>query len=146
MDQKIQIVMNQPKVMISYSKPFPIALVEDKTNIVCTKASLFIHLFQTYSAHCIVCNICHVYMSIADFSKHFHASDDDDEDDSKTDDSESSSDTDSENSTTLEGKNTKKKKKKLKTYKILPYRNNAEELSSEDIKTWKIFGKRFNFF
>jgi hypothetical protein len=33
-------------VLIEHSKPFPICLVEDKTNIVYTKALLFIHLFQ----------------------------------------------------------------------------------------------------
>lgn len=118
--EKHQILNKQPVVIMEHSKPFPIALVESETNIVETKAVLFMHLFQSLSSPCIGCPECSDFMTCGEFSKHIHIDDDDDE-----------------------GLPELKKPKALKSYKILPYRmNEDEELSENDMNIWRKFGKR----
>lgn len=150
--------------------PFPIALVEDKTNIVHTKALLLIHLYRSYSSPCIICVLCKQFFSINEFSKHFHLSDEDlldDDDDIDDDEDNDDMDEDSHNidedvgTGTAERRVSKDKtgaghfdwnqirEKKLsalrkKSYKILPYcLNRNNELNEDQLKTWKIFGERF---
>lgn len=113
--EKHNILNNQPSVQMEHSEPFPIALVENETNIVETKALLFLHLFQSLSCPCIGCPACHSYMTCAEFSKHVHKDED-------------------EPDVLIESE---------KSYKILPYRMDDEELSDEALNTWKIFGKRY---
>lgn len=115
--EKHRVLCNQPFVKMEHSEPFPIALVENETNIVETKALLFLHLFQSLSCPCIGCPECHTYMTCAEFSKHIHLDEDDTE-------------------TLIDPK----------SYKILPYRMDDEELSEEALNTWKIFGKRYTSF
>lgn len=118
--EKHQILNNQPVVIMEHSKPFPIALVESETNIVETKAVLFLHLFQSLSSPCIGCPECSDFLTCSEFSKHIHIDEDDDE-----------------------GFTELKKPKAQKSYKILPYRMNGdEELSENDMKIWRQFGKR----
>merc|ERR1712127_331041 len=103
---------NQPYVVINHSHPMPIALVEDKTNIVQTKAVLFIHLFKSLSSQCIGCPLCKSFLTISEFSKHVHL-DEEAEDENELESIEEIS---------------------KKSYKILPYRmNNTAELSENDL-------------
>ncbi len=122
-------------VLIEHSKPFPICLVEDKTNIVYTKALLFIHLFQTFSSPCIVCPLCKNHLNVTEFSKHIHKDDEYDEEEESDQEYEKKS-TDSDTQQELE----------KKSYKILPYITKNNELSEADLNTWKLFGKRFSQF
>lgn len=118
--EKHQILNNQPVVRMEHSKPFPIALVESQTNIVETKAVLFMHLFQSLSSPCIGCPECSDFMTCRDFSKHIHIDEDDDV-----------------------GLAELKKSNTQKSYKILPYRmNEDEELSENDMNIWRQFGRR----
>lgn len=118
--EKHKILNNQPVVLMEHSKPFPIALVESETNIVETKAVLFMHLFQSLSSPCIGCPECSNFMTCSDFSKHIHIDEEDDE--------------------ILD---MLKKPKVQKSYKILPYRmNENEELSENDMNIWREFGRR----
>lgn len=120
--EKMDIINNQPCVLINHSVPMPVALVEDKTNIVQTKAVLFIHLFQSISSPCIGCPLCKKFLTISEFSKHVHLDEDEEDDENEVINSK-------------------------KSYKILPYRiNNESELSETDLSTWKLFGKRYNDF
>ena len=154
-DDKIAIMKEQPFILIKQSKPFPIALVEDKTNVVYTKALLFLHLFKSYSSQCIYCPWCRLFLSVGEFSKHLHPEDldeDDEVDESSSSCSELSS---SDNEQDNENKNKYKKKQlkklnklKQKSFKILPYCTNLQQdgddrLSESDIQTWKTFGSRF---
>lgn len=123
--QKHEILNSQPAVVINHSKPFPIALVEDKTNIVETKAILFIHLFQTFKSPCIGCPLCKNFMTCTEFSKHIHLDEEDEE---------------------VQLIENMKLDKTTKSYKILPYRMDSEELSEEALSTWKIFTKRYSAF
>lgn len=175
-EEKLSIAKNLPSVVLNRSKPFPIALVEDKTNVVYTKALLFLHLFKSYSAPCINCPWCNRFLSVGEFSKHIHLDDMDDDDEeasSNSSSSGSSSDSSSDlsdsdlndengNSNRNGGRGRKqsrrqvsKRQKKLaklmqKSFKILPYCTNVDEandeLSESDIKTWKVFGDRFTQF
>lgn len=136
-EEKLKIYESQPLVLIEHSRPFPICLVEDKTDIVCTKAVLFIHLFQTYTAPCIGCPLCKSYLNITEFSKHIHPeddeSDDDDDDDGRKrtrDDFDDSGDV---------------SPKPAKSYKILPYCLSGD-LSEADLKIWKLFSQRVSLF
>lgn len=141
-----QITEHQVKICVNHSVPFPIALVEDKTNIVHTKALLMIHLYQSYSSPCIICVLCKQFFSIPDFSKHFHIGEDDL-------DTESSDDELDQRSfraflSELELKKEKKLKKlRKKSYKILPYfLNQNNELNENQLKTWKMFSSKFSAF
>ncbi|CAF0840393.1 unnamed protein product [Brachionus calyciflorus] len=143
-DLLIQEISNiQVKVSINHSVPFPIALVEDKTNIVHTKALLLIHLYQSYSSPCIICVLCKNFFSIPDFSKHFHISEDDLDTESSDDDLDQNtyhnflSELD-------ERKEKKLRKLRKKSYKILPYfLNQNNELNENQLKTWKLFSSKF---
>ena len=142
-EEKLRVLKCQPKVVIQRSVPLPIALVEDKTNVVYTKALLFLHLFVSYLAPCIQCPWCNRYLNVSEFSKHLHIDqmddDDDDEEEDDDDDEEekesvySSSDdmefkTDEERQTFMARRRKKKKFLKLvkKSFKILPYCVNSE--------------------
>ena len=115
---KVNIMLNPPNVILTTTKPFPIALVEDKTNIICTKALIHMHLFQSYGSQCINCLMCNNFLTIAEFSKHLHRAEDDDDEDF--------------NELTK------------KSFKVLPYRvNKNEELSEADLDVWRTFGKRY---
>ena len=118
-NEKLSAFQSRPIVLIEKSQPLPICLVEDKTNIVCTKALLFIHLFQTFSAQCIGCPLCKIYLNITEFSKHIHQNEDDEDDES---DSEKKSEITSNHSDmdddTQSYSNSKTHIKK--SYKILP--------------------------
>ncbi len=153
-DDKISIIKEQPFILIKQSKPFPIALVEDKTNVVYTKALLFLHLFKSYSSQCIYCPWCRLFLSVGEFSKHLHLEDLDEEEDEEDESSSSYSDLSSnEEQDEQEDKYKKKQLKKLnklkqKSFKILPYCTNLQQdgddkLSESDIQTWKTFGSRF---
>lgn len=137
-----KIIQNGSKVIVNHSIPFPIALVEDKTNIVHTKALLLIHLYKSYQSPCIICVLCKCFFSISDFSKHFHITQEDlldDEDDDELMDTTFVS--------IEERKNRKLAKLRKKTYKILPYcLNKNNELNEHQLKTWKLFSDRFNNF
>ena len=132
--EKQRIIRNQPNVVINHSKPFPIALVEDKTNVVYTKALLFLHLFRSYLCPCILCPSCNKILNVSEFSKHLHIDqiDDDEEEEeegSSTDDSSSSISDSFEFKSSAERENFRAKRKKEKKYvklikksfKILPY-------------------------
>lgn len=116
--EKVKIVLHQPKVHLKTSRPFQIVLVESKSNIICTKALLYIHLFQSYTAQCITCLTCGDYLTIGEFSKHLHQGEDDDDEDFA---------------------------ERLKqTFKVLPYRGKDKlELNEDDLETWKLFGIRY---
>lgn len=138
--------IKQPKVSLNHSIPFPIALVEDKTNIVHTKALLLIHLYQSYSSPCIICVLCKNFFSIGEFSKHFHISEEDlDEDDDEDEEPESENEHFGSYLDIIE----RKKQKKLfnlkkKSYKILPYcLNQNNELNEDQLKIWKLFSEKF---
>lgn len=136
----------QVKISINHSVPFPIALVEDKTNIVHTKALLLIHLYQSYSSPCIICVLCKNFFSIPTFSKHFHISEDDLDTDSSGDELDQGS-----YHTFLseldERKERKLRKLRKKSYKILPYfLNQNNELNQNQLKTWKLFSSKFTFY
>jgi hypothetical protein len=154
---EIQAIMkNPPTVRIIHSKPFPIALVEDKNNVVHTKACLFLHLFQTYLSQCIHCPWCKKLLNVSEFSKHLHMDqmdDDDDEDEDDDDGDERNIESDEIELETqeerqrhfqLRKREIKFAKLSKKSFKILPYCfNNNEELSEQDIRRWKIFGDKF---
>jgi hypothetical protein len=133
--------IKQPKVMLRHSIPFPVALVEDKTNVVFTKALLFLHLFQSYSSPCIMCVLCKQFHSVGTFSKHLHI-----------EDIESSSGSESETESVDSQLALKRKKLELlkkRTFKILPYFIGANystrnlKLSEQQIKSWKMFTEKF---
>jgi hypothetical protein len=153
-DDKISIMKEQPFILIKQSKPFPIALVEDKTNVVYTKALLFLHLFKSYSSQCIYCPWCRLFLSVGEFSKHLHLEDLDEEEDEEDETSTSCSDLSNDDEHDEDRHKFKKKqlkklnKLKQKSFKILPYCTNLQQdgddkLSESDIKTWKTFGSRF---
>lgn len=133
----------QPRVKITHSIPFPIALVEDKTNIVHTKALLLIHLYKSYSSPCIICVLCRRFFSINEFSKHFHLSDEDLLDE---EDLEEEKGRDKVDNLQLDWQQIREKKLnalKKKSYKILPYcLNKNNELNQDQLKIWKTFGER----
>lgn len=152
------ILKNQPRVKITHSIPFPIALVEDKTNIVHTKALLLIHLYKSFSSPCIICVLCKCFFSINDFSKHFHLSeedlfDEDDEEDEETHGNitDDSKPIDAQKKTHVNLNLEQRREKKLaelrkKSFKILPYcLNKNNELNEDQLKIWKIFGERLDF-
>ena len=118
-EEAVFIMNNQPTTVLNHSLPLHIALVEDQTNIVCTKAVLFIHLFKSFDSPCIGCPPCKSFLTTTEFSKHIHP----DEDEEGDDDDE---------------------QLHKKSYKILPY--NQDKLSESDLSTWKLFGKRFGLF
>ena len=121
--EKLQIINNQPCVLINHSVPLPIVLVEDKTNIVHTKALLFLHLFQSNFSPCIGCPRCKKILTIDQFSKHDHLDEE------------------------VENDDPNKLNISKQSFKILPYRiNNESEMNESDLRTWKLFGKRFNYF
>ena len=141
-DEIARIISNsQPRVVLTHSKPFPIALVEDKTNVVHTKALLFLHLFCSYLAPCIHCPWCNKLLNVSEFSKHLHIDQiDDDDDDEEEEDNDKMSDASSTSSDefdfdTADEKQAylaqRKKEKKYvklikKSFKILPYCFNSE--------------------
>lgn len=141
-----QMSRQQIRISVNHSVPFPIALVEDKTNIVHTKALLMIHLYQSYSSPCIICVLCKQFFSIPDFSKHFHIG----EDDLDTESSDEDLDQNSFHNflSELDQKKEKKLKKlRKKSYKILPYfLNQNNELNENQLKTWKLFSGKFASF
>lgn len=116
--EKSEILQRKAYVVLHHSQGIPIALVENKTNFITTKAVLFIHLFMSLSSGCIWCPLCEFHLSVTEFSKHVHSEEgDDDEVDTK------------------------------KTYKVLPYRiDNTQELSPHVLGTWKTFAKRYSEF
>ena len=131
----------QPKILINHSIPFPVALVEDKSNIVHTKALLFMHLFRSYAAPCIVCVLCKHFFSISEFTKHFHINDED-----LSSDSELDSSNEIDLALLKQRKLASLRKKQLK---LLPYSigaNNSFKLNEEKIKFWKLFTERFMLF
>lgn len=146
----------QPRVKITHSIPFPIALVEDKTNIVHTKALLLIHLYKSYSSPCIICVLCKRFFSINEFSKHFHLSDEDlldkDDEESSNNDDETNDDQrkprDRASYTEADWQQIRERRLsslKKKSYKILPYcLNKNNELNEDQLKIWKIFGERYD--
>lgn len=136
-EDKVNALQTRPIVLVEHSTPFPICLVEDKTNIVATKAVLLIHLFQSLAAQCIGCPVCRSFMNISEFSKHIHPDFEDEESDDenkKIKRNESDSEQEDSNET-----------KAVKSYKILPY-TSGNELNESDIKIWKLFGQRFSEF
>jgi hypothetical protein len=148
-DVKRSIMERPPRVIINHSIPFPIALVEDKTNVVYTKALLLIHLYKSHASPCIICVLCKRFFSIADFSRHFHISDEDLYDEEEDDDEEEEMMTNM-NMTFFSADERRQHKltKLLKNkYKILPYcLQNAGDLSEQQLKTWRMFSDRFNSF
>lgn len=123
--EKHEIIKLKPYVALYHSQGIPIALVENKTNFIQTKAVLFLHLFVSLSAGCIWCPLCVNHLSITEFSRHVHPEEGDDEEED------------------LPAMETKAQK----TYKVLPYRiDNSQELSSDVLVTWKAFAKRFSEF
>lgn len=117
-------IMQRPLfVVLHHSQGIPIALVENKTNFVQTKAVLFIHLFVSLTAGCIWCPLCALHLSVTEFSKHVHPEEGEDEEDLLD-----------------ELSRTKK------TYKVLPYRIDNEELGPNVLNTWKTFAKRYSEF
>lgn len=156
--EKQRIIENQPQVIINHSKPFPIALVEDKTNVVYTKALLFLHLFKSYLSQCIHCPWCNTLLNVSEFSKHLHADNldsDDEEEENSESESDSELDVDNEEYIKLDEADKqfyaakKKKERKLrrllkKSFKILPYCISGNEVLSEmDVKRWMLFGEKF---
>jgi hypothetical protein len=153
--EKQRIIANQPQVIINHSRPFPIALVEDKTNVVYTKALLFLHLFKSYLSQCIHCPWCNTLLNVSEFSKHLHAdnldSDDEEEEEEENSASEAESELDLDNEEYIRLDEadkqfyaaTKRKERKLrrlmkKSFKILPYCiSGNEELSEMDVKRWR---------
>jgi len=146
--EKLNAFDSKPLVLIERSKPLAICLCEDKTNIVCTKALLFIHLFQTLSAPCIGCPLCKIHLNINEFSKHIHPSEDDDEDSDNESRSKIKSDDDSDMDfdNDDDSRSTNSKTKPKKSYKILPYAINNNQLKDTDLKTWKVFCQRYSDF
>jgi len=113
-------------VLLYHSQGIPIALVENNTNFIQTKAVLFLHLFVSLSVGCIWCPLCATHLSVTEFSRHVHPEEgEDDEEDQPSEDSEF---------------------KAKKTYKILPYRIDGQELSSDVLVGWKTFARRFSEF
>ncbi|RMZ93780.1 hypothetical protein BpHYR1_044467 [Brachionus plicatilis] len=141
-----QISEHQVKICVNHSVPFPIALVEDKTNIVHTKALLMIHLYQSYSSPCIICVLCKQFFSIPAFSKHFHIGED------ELDTESSGDELDQGSFHTFLSQLEQKKDKKLnklrkKSYKILPYfLNQNNELNEHQLRTWRTFSGKFSAF
>jgi len=126
--EKLEIMKLKPYVALYHSQGIPIALVENKTNFIQTKAVLFLHLFVSLSAGCIWCPLCADHLSITEFSRHVHPEEGDDEEEDLP-------------------AMTNNEAKAEKTYKVLPYRiDNSQELSSDVLATWKAFAKRFSEF
>lgn len=134
--------IRKPFISIDHSIPFPVALVEDKTNIVYTKALLLIHLFKSLSSQCIMCVLCKKFFNINQFTSHHHYLDEEDE-----------SSSDSENKRDYEKSKTKTKKThQEKKFKILPYNIGSDskkensKFKDEQLRTWKQFSERFAHF
>jgi hypothetical protein len=128
-EAKMSIVCNQPNVQIKHSSPFPIALVEENTNIVFTKGLLLNHLFLSFESPCILCPLCKVFLTVSQFSKHLH----DDIDDSLK---------------YMKSKEDKTRRineiLKNKSFNILPYRTKNYQITENDLLVWKNFGKRYS--
>ncbi len=124
--EKHEILKQKISVVLYHSQGIPIALVENNTNFIQTKAVLFLHLFVSLSVGCIWCPLCATHLSVTEFSRHVHPEEgEDDEEDQPSEDSEF---------------------KAKKTYKILPYRIDGQELSSDVLVGWKTFARRFSEF
>ncbi len=142
-------ILKDVNIMINHSIPFPIALVEDLTNIVATKALLLLHLFRSYASPCIICVLCKRFFNIGDFTKHFHVTNED------LSSSPSSSSSDEQGNEKLSSKistETRKLRKiddlRKKSFKILPYsiHGNNSNLDVNQIRVWKLFSERFAYF
>ena len=116
----IAIIRRQPVVSLNHSQPFPIALIDNRSNTIRTAAVLFIHLFRTYNSPCIHCTLCRDFMAVIDFQDHIHNRDDDEDDD------------DEEN-------NDSKSK-----HTIIPYKNC--ELTDDEKCVWKTFIYQYKTF
>ena len=120
-EEKLKIAQEQPVCRIVHSKPFPIALVEEQTNVVFSKALLLNHLYLSYSSPCILCPLCSKFLTVAEFTKHLLHSNQDVE---NGEDNKSSSN---------------------KAFNILPYRTRSQ-ITEYDMSTWKLFSKRYSEF
>ena len=130
--------LKQPCIKVIHSVPFLVALCENTTNIVYTKAILLMHLHQSYTSPCIMCVLCKSYFNISEFSKHFHLCDDDLSSDSEFDERDPD-----EIPKVREKKMAKLKKNQ---YKVMPYCTGDNKLSEDQLKVWKQFRERHEFF
>lgn len=124
---KAQICIKEPFVRVVMNHDvLGLALCEEKTNLVRSKALLHCHLYISNTTPCIYCIECNKYMSVNDFSKHIHVSIDDIDD--PFDDDEA-----------------KAVNKLLKThrYSILPYPVNFVELNKNESELWQAFSKKY---
>lgn len=112
-EEKMQIACKQPVCKIAHSKPFPIALVEEQTSVVFSKALLLNHLYLSYASPCILCPLCRKFLTVTEFTKHIHVNHEDEEDKSSN-----------------------------KSFNILPYRTKSQ-ITEYDKSTWRLFSKRF---
>ena len=137
-EEKQSIVRDQPSVIVSHSLPFPIALVEDQTNVVYTKALLFLHLFKSYASQCVNCPWCKRFLSISEFSKHIHLDEIDDDDDDDDDDEDEDETDDDDEDEKAENGSSDKAAKKLKAAEALKQRRREAKLAKLKQKAFKI--------
>jgi hypothetical protein len=114
-EEKMQIACKQPVCKIAHSKPFPIALVEEKTSVVYSKALLLNHLYLSYASPCILCPLCRKFLTVTEFTKHIHTNHENENEDDKSSN---------------------------KSFNILPYRTKSQ-ITEYDKSTWRLFSKRF---
>ena len=151
--KKIKIFDKIPVVVAIKSKPFAIALIEEKTNFIYSKAVFFLHLLTSYLSPCIYCPFCCTYMNIKQFLKHFHISDDDVENfhleksDIESGDDINGEDYNLNNSFVLTNEKKRVFRRLLKSkYKIQPYKPDGSSLNEEELKTWDIFVNKISKF
>jgi hypothetical protein len=138
--EKLHILSKQPSVLVNHSKPFPIALVEEGTNVVYTKALLINHLFLSYTSPCILCPLCKKFLNVYDFTRHLHDIDVDNNDAARLDPM-SDDDYDEDHATSRRAYiNSILSHKK---FSILPYQTANNPLTEADMSVWKHFAQSY---
>jgi hypothetical protein len=133
--EKLNILTRQPNVLVNHSKPFPIALVEEGTNIVHTKALLINHLFQSYTSPCILCPLCKKFLNVYEFTRHLHEFES-----AATADPLSDDDEYNDYQAYIDSILRRKK------FNILPYQTANNPLTAVDMEIWKSFARHYMLF
>ena len=123
-EEKVKILLNAPKTVIEMTN-LGLALCEEGSNVIRSKAILHFHLFISNTTPCIFCPYCNIYLSVNEFSKHIHVTIDDIDDPFDADEKKAAN-------------------KILNDHKfnILPYAVNGE-LNKFELEIWEAFSQKY---
>jgi hypothetical protein len=126
-EEKARVLNNPPRVMLD-NQTLALALCENGTGIIRSKAFLHFHLYISNSTPCIYCPLCNKYLSVSDFSKHIHVTIDDIDDPFDADEQKAA-----------------KKILENNKFSILPY-SVSGEFSKFQLDIWQSFSKKYVIF